>query len=57
MEPMDSTNAKTPLMRAGSAPIYGVERRCFMSLLMLFVLLIVVLVRKRRSKLKIEIDL
>lgn len=55
MEPMDSTNAKTPRSARGLHNLRGRKEVLLMYLLMLFVFLI--LVRKRRTKLKIEIDL
>ena len=55
MEPLDSTNAKTPREARGLHNLRSRKEVLLMYLLMLFVFLI--LVRKRRTKLKIEIDL
>ena len=57
METMDSTNAKTPRSARGLHPIRSGKEVLLMYLLMLFVLLVALLIRKRRTKLKIEIDL
>ena len=55
MEPMDSINAK-PRLGDGGLQIYRSRKGdCTMVILMLFVVLI--LFRKRRTKLKIDIDL
>jgi hypothetical protein len=54
MEFSELQKCKTPLERAGSANLLGVERRFRMNLLMLLLFL---LLRKRRIKLKFNIEL